>query len=204
MEFPLTGIRSGTGRKFPDNIERGLTNDAEGLLNKGSSSRSGSISNGVWVNSSAATKMINDIANQTNLLALNATIETARAGEAGKGFAVVASEVKSLANQTTEATDEIADQISAIPDSSQTAADSIRDIGQIVTEVSKITTTISDAIKEQSTATHHVSPNIAGVYNAASDTRQSSVEVLDAPLLSQQATQLSQNLDRFLIDVRAM
>jgi len=57
---------------------------------------------------------IDDIAETTNILALNATIEAMRAGDAGRTFAVVASEVKSLANDTRKATEEIAHTIESL------------------------------------------------------------------------------------------
>ncbi|MDB5362435.1 MAG: methyl-accepting chemotaxis protein [Rhodospirillales bacterium] len=104
--------------------------------------------------------LIQAIASQTNLLALNATIEAARAGEAGKGFAVVASEVKSLANQTAQATDDIRQQVEAIQGSTAEVVASIRDIAETINEMNEIGGAIAAAIDQQSGATRDISANV--------------------------------------------
>jgi methyl-accepting chemotaxis protein len=105
-------------------------------------------------------KLINDIASQTNLLALNATIEAARAGEAGKGFAVVASEVKSLANQTGHATEEIRAQIAEMQEVTKRAADAITTIDHTIREIDQISAAIAAAVEEQGAATGEISRNV--------------------------------------------
>jgi methyl-accepting chemotaxis protein len=104
-------------------------------------------------------KLINDIAGQTNLLALNATIEAARAGDAGKGFAVVASEVKSLANQTAKATDDISAQIAAVQSVTKEAVEAVQRIGGTIGEVGAVASSIAAAVEEQGAATQEITRN---------------------------------------------
>lgn len=103
------------------------------------------------------TEMIGGVANQTNLLALNATIEAARAGEAGKGFAVVAAEVKSLANDSKKATDQISSQISNLHTVAETMASSLELIGNSMEELSTGSSNIAAAVEQQTSAAQSIS-----------------------------------------------
>jgi methyl-accepting chemotaxis protein len=162
--------------------------------------------------------LISDIAAQTNLLALNATIEAARAGEAGRGFAVVAQEVKGLAEQTSKATGEIAEQIQAVQGTTKTVVGAIDGIGITIQQINQISTSIATAVEEQGAATteiarnvsqaaqgtREVSANIADVSEAASLTSRGSTEIVAASNeLARQAVALRQQVDSFIAKVRA-
>lgn len=162
--------------------------------------------------------LIQAIAEQTNLLALNATIEAARAGDAGKGFAVVAAEVKELATQTSKATEEISQQISAIQGSTDQAVEAIGVIAEKIESVNTFTTTIAAAVRQQGDATgeisenvnqaavgtQHATDNIAGVTEAASRATISAEDVrLVSSDMAHQAHALQEAINSFLKDVAA-
>jgi methyl-accepting chemotaxis protein len=166
----------------------------------------------------AVVGLITNIASQTNLLALNATIEAARAGDAGKGFAVVASEVKSLANQTGKATEEIGAQITQIQAATREAVDAIQGISVTIEQVSTIAAAIAAAVEQQGAATSEIARNvqqtaqaaqevttsISGVSQTASETGTAAGLVLaSASDLSMQADQLSSEANTFVAGVRA-
>ncbi|MEA1648967.1 methyl-accepting chemotaxis protein [Nitrospirillum sp. BR 11164] len=163
-------------------------------------------------------ELISSIAGQTNLLALNATIEAARAGDAGKGFAVVASEVKSLANQTAKATDEIAQQIANMQQVARDSATTIQGVGRVIEEMRSITTGIASAVEEQNAATAEIARNvqqaasgtqevtvtIQGVTQAAADTRKAASQVMKVSgEISHETGRLGQAVDGFLAKIRA-
>ncbi|MFC7096729.1 methyl-accepting chemotaxis protein [Halobaculum marinum] len=173
--------------------------------------------------------LIDGIAEQTNLLALNASIEAARAGEEGDGFAVVASEVKTLAEETSAATDDIAARIETLREASEAAAadmtateavvedgvdvveealDAVESVGDRIDDTNDAVASIDTATDDQAATTEEVVTMAEEVADIGADT---SAEIDDAAAAAQEqaaaVTQVSEAAERLsdrVQDLRAL
>ncbi|MEL6523384.1 MAG: methyl-accepting chemotaxis protein, partial [Pseudomonadota bacterium] len=122
------------------------------------------------------TGMIDEIAFQTNLLALNAGVEAAKAGEAGRGFVLVASEVRTLAQRSSVAAQEIRELI-------ETSTYEVQDGVIHVKETVKALQTVTDAVSESS---ERVDVIAASAQNQDTAVREINAAVSDLDRVTQQ------------------
>ncbi|MGL4772177.1 MAG: methyl-accepting chemotaxis protein [Clostridium sp.] len=125
------------------------------------------------------TELINNIASQINLLSLNAAIEAARAGESGKGFAVVAQEIKSLSDQTNDASKKISSLISSVIVKSEEMACSTSEVNDTLKNERVTVLNTMDAFKDISSSILEISPKIQEIATSSQEISVSGDLIVD-------------------------
>jgi methyl-accepting chemotaxis protein len=164
---------------------------------------------------------VEDLAAQSNLLAVNAAIEAAKAGEHGKGFGVVAQEVKSLAEQSRQATNEVRTILSDIQKATTTAvlateqgskaveagtrqtevaAESIQVLAGSVTDAAQAATQIAASSQQQLVGVDQVAAAMESIKQASTQNVASATQLESAARnLDELGKRLKQMVERYKV-----
>jgi methyl-accepting chemotaxis protein len=129
------------------------------------------------------TTTVKDLADQSNMLALNAAIEAVRSGEHGKGFGVVAREIRSLADQSIQATNHVREILQDISEAIRTTVSitetgsekvesslaQVRAFGDNIRQLSGIVRDNAAAVRQISAAVTQQNAGIGQIFQAVND-----------------------------------
>jgi methyl-accepting chemotaxis protein len=159
---------------------------------------------------------VNEIAEQSKLLALNAAIEAARAGEHGKGFAIVATEIRSLADQSKQATGRVRKILGDIQGATNSAVvateqgskkvetgvglanragETIQQLSRSIEEAAGAARLIANVSRQQSAGVQQVADAMASINQAMNSTV---VALRQTEGASQQLTEMTGNMNQLV------
>ena len=144
--------------------------------------------------------IVGEIAGTVNLLSLNATIEAARAGHAGQGFAVVAGEIRTLSDQTHEATQSIGSHVHALQSGIEQVAADYSEIVEAIASMAGGAAEIDDAIITEAGTARLIASSVADA-GSASVTIEEAVSTIVQSVRS--ASTSARELDLMANDLRS-